>query len=1358
MSDTVQTISAALQGRYELQSPLGEGGFGTVYKARQSATGQSVAIKVLRLPDGDRAAQAEERRIARFHREMQLCGQMHHPNIVRLVDSGQADGGVVYSVFEFLPGKNLAEVLATEGRLDPSEARHLMIQVLDALACAHGAGVVHRDLKPANIMIVPTGARRNAVVLDFGIGALTQEARLEGEARITQTHESVGTPSYAAPEQLRGQPSTARSDLYAWGLVFLECLTGKRVIEGATAAEVILKQVSADPIPIPPAIAEHPVGALLRRVTAKDPAAREATAESLLRELEACDVSGLRVTSGHVRIQPSPSDAKTATIAMTSAAPAAPSQRLVEGERRQITALCCNLTATGAGPKAADIEELDHVLGLQQEACAEIAQRFGGHVAGALGDAVLFYFGYPSAREDDARRAARAALAMVEEMARRSAALAAERKVRVELRAGIHTGLVVARELREPATSGLGYVVGSTPKLAARLSALAEPGGVLVSGGTQRLLRKQLLLEETGIRVADDATTPVEVFTLHAGDPTTGLSQVPLVGRARELDALLERWARARGGAGQAVLIGGEPGIGKSRLARELRDQLAAEPHTWLECRCTPEGTNSAFHPVVELLDRLLDPRREASAEEKARKLEELLSLYGFELAEAMPLFAPLLSLALPPRWAPLDVSPQKQRELLRVAVLSLLFEMAEKQPVVLLVEDLHWADPSTMELVAQLVAEVGSARVLALFAARPELAPPWPASAVLHLRIERLGRAEVEQLAMRVTGGRPLPAEVLAALAERTDGVPLFVEELLLTMIGGGALVEREGGYALAGPLAGLSIPGTLRDLLVARLDRLGRAKETAQIAAAIGRELSFELLRAVSPLGEAEVQEDLDRLVAAELLQRKRRLRNPTYLFRHALVRDAAYDSMLKRSRREVHARIAKALEERFPETVSERPELLAHHHAEAEQKREAFGYLLKAAVGGLQRSSYREALSQVGIGLSWLDAIDDEQQRAEAELTLNGVLIPLLMLSEGYGSPRLVAAAGRSLEIIDTIGESPLTFPSLWANSSYYHVRGERESALTLAERLVETAERGGDVGQQAMARSSLGSCLWIDGRPEEARAQLERGIALYDTTAHRTLSYAYGFDPKAGCHMFLGAALWFLGYPDQALAQVELAMQWSRELRNASNLGLALIYTAMIRHLRQERQEALAASEQLLELAERHGLGFLNVYAAVFRGWATRQVEDASRILARHEETGQLLGISYYRSLLAEAEMALGRYDDALRRIDGCLELVRDTGERYYLAELLRLKGLCLLAQGGAAQRSEECFLEAIAIAQSQKAKMPELQATVALCRLWKERGRTEEARDRLTAVAGWFEEGAGTAALSAAQELMQELRA
>jgi class 3 adenylate cyclase len=518
------TAGTVFEARYEILAELGAGGSGTVYEARQLATGQLVAIKVLR-PVEDRGGAPFERRLARFQREMKLCGQMHHPNIVRLFDSGKTASGLVYSVFEFAPGKDLSNVLAREGRLDPVEAKHLMLQVLDALACAHAEGVVHRDLKPANIMVIPTGARRNALVLDFGIGVFTEDAQGVERVRITAPNESLGTPAYAAPEQLRGHPPTPRSDLYAWGLVFLECLTGKRVITGDSVGYVLFKHLEPSPIPMPAALADHALARILTRAVAKDPRERQVTAQGLLRELEVCDVTSLRQRIGLVMdVPPARGSAVTETVQVGPALRPGPeasprgdtpgSAPLLEGERRQLTAVCCGLVATSAAPATTDVEEIDEVLATLQERGAEIVRRFEGRIAGALGDQVLFYFGYPAAREDDTLRAGRAALELVRNLGEESEKLIAERQIRVEIRIGVHTGLVVAREPRESTPGGLGPMLGTTAKVAARLCALASPGTILISGETARMVRDHFILADERPLVLDGGARTIEVVRL----------------------------------------------------------------------------------------------------------------------------------------------------------------------------------------------------------------------------------------------------------------------------------------------------------------------------------------------------------------------------------------------------------------------------------------------------------------------------------------------------------------------------------------------------------------------------------------------------------------------------------------------------------------------------------------------------------------------------------------------------------------------------------------------------------------------------------------------------------------------------
>ncbi|WP_257462917.1 TOMM system kinase/cyclase fusion protein [Archangium lipolyticum] len=1359
-----QVIAAALKERYEFLYKLGEGSFGTIFKARQLATGQPVALKVLRVAE-DASAEEREKRVGRFEREMQICARMHHPNIVQLIDSGQAEKGLVYTVFEYAPGKNLAQVLEEEGGLEPNEARHLMLQLLDALACAHSMGVIHRDLKPANIMVVPTGARRNALVVDFGIGVLTGEDA--PHPHITPTNESIGTPAYAAPEQLRGLPPTPRSDLYAWGLIFLECLTGKRVMEGASAAEVIYKQLSAEPIPFPETLLGHPLGDLLRRATQKEPSARDVTAKELLRELEAIDMSGLASRSGSVERHPA-LGADTATLEQASPPQDSPppSERLVQGERRQITALCCKLAASSVADANVDSEEQDQLLGAQQDVCGDIIRRFEGLVAGALGDTMLFYFGYPKARENDAQLAAKAALEISAELGRRAAEIEAQHRVRIEFRLGLHTGMVVARELRDWTSSGSpsGYVVGATPKVATQLCELVRPGNIAVSGETERLLRKHFVLESQGLHPLDGADSPLEFHHLYEENHSKGLSGVPLVGRDKELEILLERWRAAAAGMGQGVLISGEPGIGKSRLVRELQVKLEGQAHTWLECRCTHTSTNSPFYSIGGLLSGLLDSSRDASAEAKVGKLEQMLSHYGFELAEAMPLFAPLLSLPLPQRWPELDVSAQKRRELLHEAILSLFFEIAEKAPVTLVIEDLHWADSSTLELLGQFLAEVGSARVLALFTTRPELTPPWLAT-VFPLQLGRLGRAEVDHLALQLTHNRPLPPEVLEQLSNRTDGVPLFVEELLRTLTESGVLVERNGAYMLERPLSDVFVPASLRDSLVSRLDHLGRSKETAQVASAIGREFSAELLRAVSPLAEPTLEEDLHKLISAGLIYRRRRLRSSMYVFKHALIRDAAYDTMLKRSRQQVHARIARALAERFPETVSEHPELLAHHHAAADQKRQAIDYTRRAALSALQRAATSQTLAHCRTAMGWLDAIEDPRERAGTELAIIGVLAPALMTAEGYAAPSLGNAFTRARSLCESLEKPPQLFPVLWGLGAFYAVRAEHRTALELGTEVLEMAERQGDPALSVPAHLLNGGTRLWRGEFSASRTHLEESIRKHEPEKHGALADLYSYEPGISTRSYLALTLWFLGYPEQALASSREATRLTAVLNHFHTSVHTLVRSTQLHLLRREGAIALEQAERIIATSVEKGLALWHAQGRILRGWALLEsnraeegIADMLAGIAGWAETGAEVHRAWSLTVLADAYRQVGRAQEGLAAISEALEVCQKNQDCIYEAESHRLHGelLLALAAPGAEARAEECFARALERARQQQARALELRAAMSAARLWKQRGEEARARRLLQDVLGAFSEGQDTRDLMEAAELLRQL--
>ena len=625
-----------------------------------------------------------------------------------------------------------------------------------------------------------------------------------------------------------------------------------------------------------------------------------------------------------------------------------------EGERRQLTVMFCDVVGSTALSERLDPEEWRAIVRNYQAACAAVIRRFEGHVAQYLGDGLLVYFGYPQAHEDDAQRAVRAGLEIIRVLQSSSAspALAAGRSGRgperalegrapeIQVRIGIHTGLVVVGEIGDGGKREL-LALGETPNLAARLQALAEPNTVVISAATHRLITGLFDYRDLGLHSLKGLSAPVQVYQvggesgvrsrLEAGS-AVGLT--PLVGREEEVAFLRRRWEQVTAGQGQVVLLGGEPGIGKSRLVRVLTEHLAGEAYVRIEWRCSPYHQNSAFYPVIEQLWRLLHVERADAPEDRLGKLEGMLAQHGFALPETVPLMAALLSLPLPERYPPLTHEPQRLKQRTLETLVTWLGKEARRQPVLLIVEDLHWVDPSTLELLGLLVEQLPEERLFRLLTFRPDFHPPWPMlSHLTQLTLSRLARRQVEEMVESIAGGKGLLAEVVQQVVVKTDGVPLFVEELtkavLESGVQGGAQAASASRSPDVAPAPSLAIPTTLHDSLMARLDRLATAKEVAQLGATLGREFGYELIEAVSPVDAASLQQALAKLVDAELLYQRGQPPQARYVFKHALIQDAAYQSLLRSTRQRYHQQIARAMEERLPETIETQPELLAHHY---------------------------------------------------------------------------------------------------------------------------------------------------------------------------------------------------------------------------------------------------------------------------------------------------------------------------------------------------------------------------------------------------------------------------------------------
>ena len=1035
------------------------------------------------------------------------------------------------------------------------------------------------------------------------------------------------------------------------------------------------------------------------------------------------------------------------------------------GERRHLTVMFCDVVGSTPLSEKLDPEELRDVMQVYQRACVAAITSFDGYVAQYLGDGLLAYFGYPTAHEDDAARAVRAGLAVVEKLR------ATQLPHPIHVRVGIHTGLVVAGEMGSGDYPEHRAIVGETPNIAARLQEQAMPDSVVISPATYRLVAGLFECEDLGQRTLKGISSPSLLYRVVRESEAhsrfevavkTGLT--PLVGREHELGLLRERWQEATQGKGQVVLLGGEPGIGKSRLVQTLGQQALTEGAIKIEFRCSPYHQNSAFHPIIDHLQRFLGFEREEPPESRLDKLARRLSTYRFTEPETLPLMASLLSLPLPADAAPLNVTPQKQKEKTRAALVAWTVEEAEKAPVYYVWEDLHWADPSSLEALSLLLDQVPATRLLAVWTFRLDFRPPWPPrSHIAQLMLNRLGQREVEMMVERMTGGKPLPVEVMQEVARKTDGIPLFVEELTRTVMESGVLRERNGHYELTRPLRALAIPLSLNDSLMARLDRLGAVKEVAQLAATVGREFSYELLEAVAMLDAKDLQQALDKLVESEIFHQRGLLPQARYIFRHALIQDAAYQSLLRSTRQRYHRHIAQTLAERLPEIKETQPELLARHYTEAGLIAQAIPYWLQAGRQAGRRSAHVEAISHLTKGLELLATLPDGPERAQEELALQMALGTSLLATKGFAAPELGKAYTRARELCRQLGDPPQLFPVLAGLRFFYTVHGEIQTSRELAEQLLRLAEGADDPGLLLEAHYALAIPLNLFGEFGPALEHYEQTIALYDPQQHRSLAFIYGMDAGVTSRSYAAWILCKLGYPGRALERSREALSLAREVAHPFSLAYALVFGfCFVHYKRGEMKSVLESAEALISLSKEQGFSFWLWQGILYRGTALvglgREEEGIGGIrqgIAGWRASGAKSYGTRFSAMLLEAHLKRGETDEGTRVLNEALTFRESTGERYEEARLYRLKGE-LMRMRGNDEEAEQSFRTAIQIAQGQSAKSLELRATMSLARLLAKQGRRDEARTMLAEIYGWFTEGFDTADLKDAKRLLEEL--
>lgn len=1097
----------------------------------------------------------------------------------------------------------------------------------------------------------------------------------------------------------------------------------------------------------------------------------------VLPELTDADLKELGLTLGQRKkllraiaaLQSSETESAISTLPVDDEPTAAPVE-ISHAERRHLTVMFCDLLGSTALSERLDPEELREVIGDFQEACAGAISAFDGFIARYMGDGLLVYFGYPQAHEDDAERAVRTGLAIVDAVGGLVTPDGAELQVRV----GIATGLVVAGDIVGEGASEERVVLGDTPNLAARLQSLAAPNAVIIADNTQQLVEGLFVVDSLDALSLKGISEPVTAYQVHreseAPSRFEAVAQrglIKLLGRESEIGLLLDRWTHAKEGEAQTVLLSGEAGVGKSRIVRAFRERIVEEPHNRVLYYCSPYHQNSALYPAIQQLERALRFTREDGPAQKLAKSEAVLHSLQLPAAETAPLLASLLSVPAEGRYAALELTPEQLKAKTLDACVAVIAAMAAQEPVLMVVEDAHWIDPSTVELVSLVIDLLRAARIFLVITFRPEFEPSWSGHAqVTALALNRLGRKDCTAMVGEVCGGRQLPDEVLDQIVAKTDGVPLYVEELTKTILESGLLREEDGAYVASGPLPSFAIPASLQDSLMARLDRLAPVKEVAQLAAAIGRTFSHELMAAVSLRSEQELEDALVQLARAELIFRRGLPPDVVYEFKHALVQDAAYQSLLKSTRRQYHQRIARALKEQFPDTANTQPELLAHHYTEAHIFDEAIDYWQRAGQRASERSANVEAISHLTKSLELLTNLPESGERNELELQLHIALGALLMTTKGYAAPEVGHAFNRARELCQNMADTPELFSVVRGMWRYYQVGGDLQAARGLAEQCFRLAQSTKDPSVLLAAHVVMGITAYHVGEMTPAHKHFEQGIAIYDPVQHRSLAFLYGEDHGVVCLARAAHILWMLGYPEQALQTNRKALTLAQELSHPFSLVYALVFGCRLHVLRREWQAVEEQAEDAFTLATEHGFALWVAAATVSKGLALAMQGREEVGLAQLQQgvaairaTGSEVAQPWLLALLAKVYARRGQRAEGLAALDEALDLAKKYGAGWYLPEIHRLKGELLLEHAhSGADVAETCFREALEVARQQQAKMLELRAATSLTRLWRHQSKPREAHDFLASVYNWFTEGFDTTDLKEAKALLEELRA
>ena len=1321
--------------RFQLVEQIGAGAMGVVFLAKDQLLDRTVAIKFI-TPGIRRAMDSTPADLVKT--EARAMARLSHENIVRIFDVG-VHRDMPFQVMEYLDGRTLSSALFYE-EFDTRRATRLMIDIARGLAHAHKCGVIHRDLKPSNIFLVKEG---RAKILDLGLAQMA--AGLEQDAR---TPAIAGTPLYMSPEQWRGAPQDGRTDVWSAGVIFFQLLTGRMPFPGEGAESIRAQVLGAEPAPLLrtlrpdlPAEAER----IVEKALDKAPDRRFGSTEELLDALV-----GLEVALSH-------------SLRTASNEPQASRTPRARPERRQMTLLSCSLADVTPLSERLGADEYGELLASFFESCTTIIGQLEGTLLASVGGRVLACFGYPVAHEDDTQRALRAALLIRDAISGLGGASSPH-----AVQMGLHTGMAFAGK-----SSGAGaapaFIQGEVPHVAQWLEQKAGRGEILISEATQGLV--QGFFEVQGVGAEAPGTRPLEVFrVLRPRELSSRFSRsaadlTPLVGREVQAEQLRTLWELACQGQGQLLLVSGEAGIGKSRLVELLKERVADASGTRVSCQCWSQFRNSALYPLVDGLQRLMKMGPELAAADKLARLEATLSSLGLPPAEHLPLLASFLSIPLSGPYTQPLLSPDAYKRNLLESLAAVLLGLAAHTPTLLIVEDVHWSDGQTLELLDLVFQRMPTARLLVVLSFRPEFQPPWAERA--HLRrisLPRLSSAETAAMVSLATSGQTLPAELIEHLVRRTDGIPLFVEELARIVTDSWTRAQARGESTTVEAFAARVSPSTINELLLARLDCLSEeGREVAQLGAVLGREFSYKLIQRVSPLEEELLRHGLMQVVESGLLRHQGREPDASYVFKHALVQDAAYQSLSKGGRQQHHLRAAEALVEHFPAQAEAQPELVAHHCLEAGNNTQAIAWLEKAGQRAAQRSAHADAVTHYARALLLLKTLPEGPQRDRKELSLQLAHGAPLMSTRGYAAPEVHQTYARARELCRLAGDDAQMFPAVLGLWQFYMVGGEVEVSAELGRQLLAQAESARDATTLMLAHRALGTSLMLSGELVSCREHTEKGLLLYDREKHGKLALRFGQDPGVTNGLYLGWSLWFLGHADESVRRAQGALSLARALEQPLSIAFALNYLATIHNYRGEYTTALQLAEEATTISSEHRLALWSAMSRIQRGWSLMgmgQLEQGELLkegVTGWQKTGAAAGLTFFLSALIWSLWQAGRLDEAMKTLEQMEALVNTKGERFFEAELLRLRGEVTLASGAGHERvAEDCFRRGLEVARRQQAKAWELRLGTSLAHLLEKQGRGAEGRQLLQPLYDWFTEGLETADLRAARAVLARL--